>query len=174
MEDTRIKDIMIPLDQYPHVPYWFTLLQGMATMEKSQIDFKGRTSLPRVLLVFDENYQLCGWVRRRDILRGLEPEYLESRSLDYRKKLFDVQVDPNLAEISHEKILKGYKERSNKQISEVMSSIDMTLDFEDHIMKAIYEMVNYDLSLIPVMKNDKVVGVVRSVDIFHEVAKMLL
>ena len=67
---------MIPLEHYPHIPYWFTLRQAMAEMESSQLEFEGRKSLPRGLLVFDERYQLLGMVRRRDILWGLEPDFL--------------------------------------------------------------------------------------------------
>jgi hypothetical protein len=35
-------------------------------------------------------------------------------------------------------------------------------------------MVNSDLSLLPVLKDDKVAGVVRSVDVFHEIARHIL
>ncbi len=174
MEDKRVKDIMIPLDDYPHVPYWFTLLQVIATMEKSSIEFHGRKSLPRVVLVFDQDYQLCGYVRRRDILRGLEPSFLGTRSYKHSKKMFDFQIDPNLSELSHDAIINGFQERAKKQVSEVMNPIQYTLNAEDHLLTAIGEMVNYDLSLIPVMSDDRVVGVVRSVDVFHEVANILL
>jgi predicted transcriptional regulator len=40
-------------------------------------------------------------------------------------------------------------------------------------MKVIYEMVDNNLSLLPVLKAGKVVGVVRSVGVLHEVAKIL-
>jgi CBS-domain-containing membrane protein len=174
MENTRVQDIMIPLDDYPHVPYWFSLHQVMATMEKSTIDFHGRKSLPRIVLVFDQDYQLCGWARRRDILRGLEPEFLGSKSFQYSKKLFDVKIDPNLSELSHDRVIKGFRERVQRPISDVMRPVTTTIDYHDHILKVICEMVDNDLSLIPVMHENRVVGVVRSVDVFHEVADMLL
>ena len=71
MDDITAKDILIPLDSYPHVPHWFSLRQAIVEMEKTQLDVGGRKSLPRVVLVFDEKYRLMGMVRRRDILRGL-------------------------------------------------------------------------------------------------------
>jgi hypothetical protein len=40
-------------------------------------------------------------------------------------------------------------------------------------MKAIYEMVSQDLSLIPVVEGGRLVGVVRSVELFHEMALVL-
>jgi predicted transcriptional regulator len=48
------------------------------------------------------------------------------------------------------------------------------VDFQDHLAKIIYEMVDRGLSLLPVLKEGKVVGVVRSVDAFREIAEILL
>ena len=174
MEVLCAGDIMIPLDKYPHVPHWFTLRQAMAEIEKSEFEIKGRKSLPRVILIFDERNQLMGTVRRRDILRGLEPRFLTNKSMDYRKKLFDVKVDPNLSEMSFDRFLKGIKEQAERPVREVMLPIAATVDYEDHIIKVIYEMVDKNVSLLPVLKDQKVVGTVRSVDVFREVAKLLL
>jgi hypothetical protein len=35
-------------------------------------------------------------------------------------------------------------------------------------------MNTHDLALIPVLKDDKVVGVVRTVDVFHVIAKLII
>ena len=165
---------MIPLEVYPHVSQSCTIREVVELMEKSQLEVDGRKSLPRVVLVFDSENQLLGTVRRRDILRGLEPKFLSSEPMQYRKKLFDVKVDPNLAEISYEKVLHGILKRSERSVSEVILPIAATVDFEDHIIKVIYEMVDNNVSLLPVLKEGKVVGVVRSVDVLHEVAQILL
>ena len=174
MEIVRAGDIMIPLDSYPHVPHWFTLRQAMVEIEKTEFEINGRKSLPRIILIFDEKYQLMGMVRRRDILRGLEPKHLISKPLEYRKKLFDVKVDPNLSELNYDKFIKEIKNQAERPVSDVMHPIMATVDFEDHIVKVIYEMVDNNLSLLPVLKDQRVVGAVRSVDVFHEVAKILL
>jgi CBS-domain-containing membrane protein len=174
MENIRAKDVLIPIDQYPHIPYWFTLRQAMMLIETSELERDGRKSLPRVVLVFDEKYQLMGMVRRRDILRGLEPDFLSQKPISYRRKLFDVKVDPNLSEISFDKIIFGVRERAERPVSEVMIPIEATVDYEDHIVKVIYEMNQHDLSILPVLKDNKVVGVVRTVDVFHEIAKSVL
>lgn len=174
MELIKAGDIMIPLDSYPHVPHWFTLRQAMVEIEKTEIEINGRKSLPRIILIFDEKYQLMGMVRRRDILRGLEPRHLVSKPLEYRKKLFDVKVDPNLSELNYDKFLKDIREQAERPVSDVMMPIVAAVDHQDHIVKVIYEMVDNNLSLLPVLRDNKVVGAVRSVDVFHEVAKLLL
>jgi predicted transcriptional regulator len=41
-------------------------------------------------------------------------------------------------------------------------------------MKIIYEMIRTDLSMLPVMKEGRVVGVVRSVDVLNEISEIVL
>jgi len=169
----RAEEIMIPLDMYPHVPYWYSLREVIAVMERSAFEINGRQSLPRVVLVFDEQYRLLGLARRRDVLRGLEPKFLSDKSLPYRKKLFDVNIDPNLSEMSYDKMLGGIQQQAERAVSEVMIPTKMTVNHDDHILKVIYELVDTNVSLIPVLKDGRVVGVVRTVEVLDEMAKLL-
>jgi CBS-domain-containing membrane protein len=162
------------LEEYPHLPYWFTLRQAVAEIRAYQIEVQGRMSLPRYLLVFDEKYRLLGYVRRRDILRGLEPSFVKGPPSEYRKKLFDVEFDPNLLEVMTEQWLAHIRERAEKSISDVMLPIEVTVSAEDHILKIIHEMVVHDMSMLPVLRDSKVVGVVRTVEVFHQISEMVL
>ena len=173
MESKRASDLMIPLSEYPHMPYWFTLRQAMATLRSSRIEVQGKVSLPRAFLVFNEAYELLGIVRRRDILRGLEPHFLGSRSRGYRK-LFDVKADPDLMELSNGKVQSRIKERAERPVGEVMQPIKVTLQHDDHLMTIIAAMVDNNLSMIPVLEDGSVVGVVRSVDVLDEVSKLVI
>ena len=174
MEDTHVRDIMIPLDNYPHIPYWFTLRQAMVEMQNFQLDINGKKSLPRLVLVFDEAYQLLGTARRRDIMRGLEPPFLVSKTRKYRMKIFDIDPDPNLAELSYGKVLESIRKQAERPISDVMQPISATIDHADHLMHAVSAFVEHDISLLPVLKDDRVVGVVRTVGVFNELAKLVL
>jgi predicted transcriptional regulator len=106
-------------------------------------------------------------------MRGLEPKHLVTQPLNYRKKLFDVSIDPNLSELSYEAMVKGIHEQANKPVRSVMRPIQIALDFSDHIIKGVYEMVGYGMTLLPVMQDGKVVGVVRSVELFRELAHIV-
>lgn len=165
---------MIPLDHYPHIPHWFTLRQAVVEMEKSEIDFGGRKSLPRALLVFDEKYQLLGVVRRRDILRGLEPKFLKTMPVHHRKKLFDVEENEDLLALSSGKFAEAVVRQAEQPVSEIMTPVAAVVDIDDHLAKVIFKMLSRDLNLVPVMRGDVLVGVVRSVDVFHEIGKLLI
>jgi len=173
IQELRIGDIMIPLDGYPCVAADATIAEAMDVLATYQIDFGGQPSLPRVLLVFDVGEQLLGTVRRRDIMRALEPQHLVSRPLEYRKKLFDVAVDPNLTEMSYDRIVKGIVANSRRAVRSIARPVEAALDVDDHIMKGIYEMVSYGLTLLPVRERGRVVGVVRTVELFREVHRLV-
>ncbi len=169
----RVREIMIPVARYPSVRDNTTLRKAIEVILGSVLEVEHERSLPRVLLVFDGIDVLVGTVRRRDIMRGLEPSFLVSQPLEYRKKLFDVAIDPNLSELSYDRVLKGIRAQAERPVSDVMRPIEATLDADDHIGKAIYEMVSLNVSLIPVLHEKQLVGVVRSVDVFRELAKFL-
>jgi len=169
----RAGDIMIPIHRYPNVLHTATLQQAVEIMESATIDIGGKKSLPRALLVFDDDYHPLGIVRRRDILRGLEPKFMRTMSVPHRKKLFDIEGDADLLEMMAGKISKGMKEQAQIHISDVMQPIASTVNVDDHLAKIIYKMITKDLTLLPVLDNQKVVGVVRSVDVFDEIANLL-
>jgi len=173
MELARAGELMIPLDKYPHLPYWFTLRQAMAEFENSSLEIDGRKSLPRVALVFDERYQLLGMVRRRDILRGMEPEFLASLPPTERRQMLD-NKEGDVAGLSLEKIMDEARRRARLKVSEILVPVECVADHDDHIIKVIYEMNSNKVALVPVMKEGQVVGVIRSVDIFHQFAKLIL
>jgi len=169
-------ELMIPLDEYPHVPYWFSLRQVMAVMEKSQVhhDTHGRQSPSRYVLVFDEAYKLLGITRRRDILRGLELHYLAQTGPEPSPVASGGKTDSQRPETSSEKLTEGIREQAERPVSDVMLPIQATVDYEDEVMKVISKMVGHNISMLPVLKEDRVVGVIRSVEVFHEIANLIL
>lgn len=173
----RVREMMIPLEDYPWVRIDDTLKYAVRVIEEASLEVGSRLSLPRVLLVFDRDDELVGMVRRRDIMRGLEPNFLVNQPLESRVKFFEMEVDPHLSELSKdldfERVLKGLRDQGRRPVGEVLRPISTSLSPDDQIMKALYEMVSLNESLIPVVEDDQVVGVVRSVDVFHELALLL-
>lgn len=174
IKNKRVEDIMVHLEEYPCVTDAHTLRQAIREMAEAQILSKKDASLARAALVFDRSFhKLLGVLRRRDIMRGLEPRFLDSGPLEYTRKLFDIEADPNLSELSYDKIVRHVREQAGRLVGEVMMPIKATVDADDHIIKAIYEMVYQNTSVLPVLKDDRVVGVVRSVDLLNEIVLFL-
>ncbi|MCB2212216.1 CBS domain-containing protein [bacterium] len=173
MEHLHAGDIMVPLDLYPHIPYWFTIRQAIAEMESAEIETNGRRSIPRVVLVFDETYRLMGFIRRRDVLHGLLPGYLLEDTDKEIREAYDIHVDPHLSEV-FETQGEDIKELSNRPVSSVMHPIVHSVQHDDTLLKVVQELVVNNVYMLPVMKEGKIVGVVRTLDVLHAVAKLVL
>ena len=168
-----VREIMIPLADYPKVSDHFTLRKAIKILSAAQeLVAGGRKSLPRMVLVLDPDDKLVGVVRRRDILRGLVPKYLLGEKPHYQKVLFGVAVDPNLAELSIDSVIAGMRERANHPVSEVMRPLRLSINHDDHIIKAVHEMVTTNRAILPVVRQGRVVGVLRSLDVFRELARL--
>jgi len=161
----RVKELMIPLEDYPHIPYWFTLRQAMAIVREANIKFEG-TFEPRAVLVFDEKYQLMGILTLRDIIRGLEPRFMQESGL--------IKSDPNLALLMGDLFGPGMREASQKPVSEVMSPIKITVQGSDPIAKAIFLMIKEGVGMMPVIQDSKVAGMIRLSDLFKEISDLVL
>ena len=174
IEMRQVGEIMIPLKDYPHLPVWSSMLEAIEMMHRAELVVRGRKSLPRSILLFDLDGSISGAVHRRDLMRGMEPRFLTGQSLQQRIKLFDIQVDPHLSELWPDRWVKGFREQVHRPVTDVMRPIERTIDFDELIMAAVYEMANHDLIILPVLQEGKVVGVIRTVDVFHELAELVL
>lgn len=167
------KDIMIPLDKYPHIPYWFTLRQAITSMEKAHIEIDGQQSLPRIVLVFDETYQLMGILRRRDILQGLGRNALQDKTER------PGETDPNLVRDrsktnpSESQLVKRLQERSTRPVNEVMTPIRITVPASMSITDLIDFMAVNDTAVLPVEDDNSIIGIVNSTTVLHYVGKLL-
>ena len=161
----KVKDLMIPLEDYPHIPYWFTLRQAMAIVREASIKFEGSFE-PRAVLVFDEKYQLMGMLTLRDIIRGLEPKFAKDAGL--------IKADPSLAVLMGDMFGPSMKEASQKAVSEVMSPIRVTVNGDDPITKALFLMIQENVGMMPVLLDKKVVGMVRMNELFKEISDVVL
>ena len=161
----RVKELMIPLEDYPHIPYWFTLRQAMAIVREAAVKFEGSFE-PRAVLVFDEKYQLMGMLTLRDIIKGLEPRFMHETAL--------VKADPNLTVLMGDLFGPGMREASQKPVSEIMSPIKITVQGSDSIAKALFLIIKEGVGVMPVIQESKVAGMIRLSDLFKEISDMVL
>lgn len=155
----RVKEIMIDIFKYPHVPYWFTLDQAIKIL-KVFISQK-ESPVPFIILVFDEQYNLIGWIGLEEIFRGLEmglTENLEKVTEETVNLLFTEKV----------------KEVASKQVQEIMVPVKDFVTTEDTVSKAAFLIIHNKLRIIPVLENRKLVGIVRLKEIFNLIADQLM
>jgi len=143
-------------------------------MEKTQLEVGGRKSLPRVVLVFDEKYRLMGMVRRRDILRGLGPDAMQETLERIGESDPGLQRDRHPGKSGGQSMLADIRTRSDRPVRDVMTPIRVSLQSTDAIMEIITVMVMNDISMVPVLEDDVIIGVVRSADVLHQIGKLII
>lgn len=170
-----VREVMIDVFEYPHVPYWFTIGQAMQIIRKTLL--KGdKCYHPMATLVFDEKYNLMGTVCMRALLRGLEPKirigtfaeaevsseiaYVDEEAMTaYEESLFDTETKKNV----------------ERPVSEVMTPAKTFVAPEDSVVKAAMMMAHHDQAMLPVLEDrKKLVGLVRMVEVFDEICNKIL
>ena len=68
-----VKDVMVGISQYPHVPYWFDLGQTIKIVKVSFLE-TNKYYMPMTILVLDEMYDLRGTLTLKDILGKIQEE----------------------------------------------------------------------------------------------------
>ena len=168
--DKKVKDLMIGVFDYPHIPYWFSIDQAMKIIKVSFIKEKKYTE-PLAILVFDEKYNLLGTLTLKDILRGLEPRFMRPTE----KAQGYIQEEKELSLIWDTLFAKESKELAQKNVSEIMNPAKHFVEPDDSIAKAAYLMIHHDLHLLPVLEaKKKFVGLVRMIEIFDELSDAIL
>ncbi|MGE5811398.1 MAG: HPP family protein [Ignavibacteria bacterium] len=165
-----VKDLMLDVFEFPHIPYWFTLRQAMGIVKKSLLTDE-KCHRPMAILVFDEKYNLLGTLSLKDILRGLEPKFLKPTT----KAQVPAEDESGLSLLWDTLFSKETKETAERPVSEAMVPTKFFLQPNDPITKAAYLMVHNDLVLLPVLEGKKkFVGLVRMIEVFNEISDAVL
>lgn len=161
----KIKNLMVDINKYPHIPADISLKEAIATVKDSMLE-GGFCFQPMVALVLD-NKRLVGTLRLRDILQGLEPSFLKTPA---SAQGFSGDTS-ELAAIWDTLFEAESKELAEKPVKEVMRPVKVYVEPDDPIVKAAYLMIHHDLMILPVIENKKkLVGIVRMIEVFSELS----
>lgn len=167
------RDVMVPLDRYPRAFATQTLREAVRLLDTAQIRFGDTTSMPRILLIFDNDNHLAGMARRRDILRGLEPEYHGELDTAHPEAHFRTEIDPNLSDLAGYEDPERLRRKLEKPLSEVVRELPGQVAADDSLMKVVRELVGKDTHIAAVVEAGEVIGVVRSLDVLHAIVEDL-
>jgi len=166
VNNTRIKDVLIPLAEYPNIRSDATLRDAFAALQKSH----NANRSYRHVLVLDEADHLVGQLGIHDLLHALLPEFLQDHG-HYEGAQTDY---PSLALIWQETCETQCREAADKPVLSCMGTVKNTVTLDDPITLAAYFMATSRASILPVTEVKRVVGVVRLVDVFNEASKVVL
>lgn len=164
----QIQDILVPLNQYPHIRDTATLSDAFVLLNDGDICDKRY----RHLLVLNDQEQLVGLLGLRDILRGLFPDYLRSGTMGH----FEGTAPdfPALTIIWQETCATQCREAAKKPVREFMAAVPEAVKPDHPITRAAYLMVIRNTDVLPVVDNQQVIGVVRVLDVFNVASMAVL
>lgn len=164
----QIRDILVPVEEYPRVHEDATLRDAFAALREAQAT--GRRY--RHVLVLDEQEHLIGLIGMHDLLHGLFPDYL----LAGEHSRFEGAVDDlaALTSIWRDTCLEQCPQAAGKPVREFMGPVKATVASDAPITLAAYLLVQHRASMLPVTEGDRVVGVCRMIDVFNEACQAVL
>ena len=85
MEKFTVKDLMVPLSGYATVSENANLCVAVKELKKAQKNFDQTRDRHRAILITDKNNRIVGKLSQLDVIRALEPKYL---NIDNPQSLF--------------------------------------------------------------------------------------
>jgi CBS domain len=159
-----IRDIIIPLDHYPHLNENQTLQEAIQAFMTFRAGQQDPLCYAGLLVVNDQN-QLVGKLSLIDIMHGLAPHLVDAAKADkFEGK--DAEY-PNLSFLYEETTVAHCKKNQHKPVKPLLKAIDFSLPAETHILKALIMMSHRNDFNVPVTDNGTIIGILRLEEIFN-------
>ncbi len=171
------RDLMVPLTSYPHVHSWVPLREAMMALGASAVKLQdGHVIAPRFVLVLDEQERLVGVVSRRNLLRGLTPQFAAiDRARQSIGSLAPVASFSMPITLQWNSLFSAAAVQASwEPVRTVMEPIRGTVTLGDTLGAVVTTMIHHGIDLVPVLDGDKAVGVILMTDVFYTVGQHVL
>mgnify|MGYP001043547299 FL=1 len=159
-----VRDHIITLDGYPHLQDDQSLHDAVEVIKSYTHSAEARLAYSE-LFVLDGSHQLVGRVRLQDIIRGIDPRFNGLAKVEkFEGKKSDVT---NLVTLWENSFFEECSKRRTKKIREFMSPVQHTVRGSDSLLKALAVMLSANETVLAVIDNDRVAGVIRLEEIFN-------
>jgi len=163
-ETSVIRDIIIPLDRYPHLSENQTLQEAIQAFMSFRAGQDDRLRYAGLLVVNDKN-QLVGKLSLLDIMHGLVPHLVDATKVG---KFEGKEAEyPNLAFLYEESTFAECGKNQQKSIKPLLQAIEFSLPADTHILKALVMMSHRNDFNVPVTENGAIIGILRLEEIFN-------
>ena len=160
--EKKVKDLMTPIEEYSTVRADSTVKEAIAVLKKSiRPGDPAADRVHRSILILDGNGEIAGILTLRTLLQAIEPRF--------------IKVDQWAVPVFWEGLFTDRcREEAAKKVGELMIPVKLiSLDAGDTIIKAVHAMLKHKLDSLPVSRNGKIVGMVRSTEIFQEIISLV-
>jgi CBS domain-containing protein len=174
MDGKTVRDLMVPLDEYPVVDMNAMLLDVVHALDEAQKRLPAGKQPYRAVLVADEQGKVVGKIGQLAFLAALEPKY---NLLGDRDKLQTAGLSPEIVSLvmDHYRFFEEDLEdlcqrRSALRAADAMHPLSESVEEDASISDAIHKIVMWQQLSLLVTRGDAVVGLIRLSDLYDEVA----
>lgn len=177
--ECKIKERMIPINNYSTVNHNSTLRETALSLRTSYCELdSGMCSEagPRTVLVLDDNEKLVGIVDFRSFLEILIPEVaggLSAKLTALAATLAFAEADAAHLDETELDFKGRVRKNAETKVSDIMLKIRGTIQSEDTLINGLKKIFRNKITVLPVLENDKLVGVLRDTDLFLAVTDIL-
>ncbi|MCF8110848.1 MAG: CBS domain-containing protein [Desulfobacteraceae bacterium] len=179
MEAIKVKEIMVPLEDYAIVSEEANLAEAVFALEQAQQNFNQSRYQHRAILVYDKNKKVVGKLSLHDILQGLEPKYTGAGNFneldqfyinaDYIRNLID---ELGLLENPMQDICKKAAEVKVKNIMHTPTKGEYVSE-DAPLNEAIIQLLIGHRQSLLVTRGKDIVGILRLTDVFKKIADVI-
>ena len=161
-----VRDLVIPLKDFPHLKESQTLHDAVGELISYTCGEYDRIRYAE-LLILNERNQLSGRVTLQNILLSLDPRLKEASKV----KGFEGKEAGflDLVVLWEDSFFIECRKWSQIQIKDLMTPIKYTVKGSDPVLKALAIMTNTNISVLPVLDEGRVIGVIRLKEIFKTI-----
>jgi CBS domain-containing protein len=179
MQEIKIKDMMIPLAEYATVSQDATVYEAVTALEDSWDVIEEGVHRHRAVLVLDDQGHVVGKLNQHAFIRVLEPKYAEIGDLD-RLRHWGLNVDFIQSMVEKQDLWTDPLDTLCSRASSLMVKDVMTIpdeddyaDVNDSLAGAAHSLVMTHKLSVLVTDNDRVVGILRLVDVFDKIRALI-
>ena len=179
MKTIKVKELMVPLEDYATVPREATLLEAVLALEKAQMALDPSRHKHRAILVLDESGKVVSKITMKNIMVVLEPNYgkVEGTGVlersGYSPDLIRSMLEDNALWTEP---LQFLCERATRlKVGDLIQapSDGEYIDDNATLGEAIHQLIVYPYHSLLVTSGDKVVGILRLSDVFAKICDII-
>jgi CBS domain-containing protein len=172
VDTKKVKDLMVPLEEYAVVNKDATLLDAVLALDKALMKLKPGRQKHRAVLVVDDQGKVVGKIGHLAFLKALEPKYNVLGDLRALSRVGVSQEFINSMmqnyQLFQDNLSDLCRRAASLKASDVMHPVSESIDENASLAEGIHRLVMYQSLSMLVTRREKAVGLLRISDLFEE------
>lgn len=179
MKTIKVKELMVPLNDYATVSQKATLRDAVLALEEAQTTLDPSRHKHRAVLVLDENGRVVSKITMKNILVALEPKYGKIEGVDvlersgFSPELIHDMLEDNVLWVEPLQFI--CQRASELKLGDIIQapSEDEYIDENATLDEATHRLIISPYHSLLVTGGDEVVGILRLSDVFSKICGII-